>query len=61
MTTLLALFRTVVGHESFGVLYVSPHWPMWYLTVLFLWRLATPVLTRLRPPVAIWWMFPCSR
>jgi len=51
--TLLALFRTVVGHENFGVLYISPHWPMWYLTVLFLWRLATPLLTRLRPPVAL--------
>ncbi len=51
--TLLALFRTVVGHENFGVLYISPHWPMWYLTVLFLWRLATPFLTRLRPAVAM--------
>lgn len=51
--TLLALFRTVVGHESFGVLYISPHWPMWYLTVLFLWRLATPFLTRLRPATAM--------
>ena len=51
--TLLALFRTVVGHESFGVLYISPHWPLWYLTVLFLWRLATPLLTRLRPGVAM--------
>ena len=35
------------------MLYISPHWPMWYLTVLFLWRLATPLLTRLRPPVAM--------
>ena len=51
--TLLALFRTVVGHENFGVLYISPHWPMWYLTVLFLWRLATPLLTRMRPGVAM--------
>jgi fucose 4-O-acetylase-like acetyltransferase len=51
--TLLALFRTVVGGEDFGVLYVSPHWPMWYLTVLFLWRLATPVFTRVRPAVAM--------
>ena len=39
--------------ENFGVLYVSRHWPMWYLTVLFLWRLATPFLTRLRPAVAM--------
>jgi fucose 4-O-acetylase-like acetyltransferase len=47
------LFRTVVGHENFGVLYISPHWPLWYLTVLFLWRLATPLLTRLRPGAAL--------
>ena len=47
--TLLALFRTVVGGtRTSSVLYISPHWPMWYLTVLFLWRLATPLLTRLR-------------
>ena len=32
------------GHEDFGMLYLSPHWPMWYLTALFLWRLATPLL-----------------
>jgi fucose 4-O-acetylase-like acetyltransferase len=42
-----------VGHESFGVLYISPHWPMWYLTVLFLWRLATPLFTRMRPGSAL--------
>ena len=48
--TLLALFRTVVGHENFGVLYLSPHWPMWYLTVLFLWRLATPCSPGCRTP-----------
>jgi fucose 4-O-acetylase-like acetyltransferase len=51
--TLLALFRTAVGHENFGVLYINPHWPMWYLTVLFLWRLATPLFTRLRPGAAL--------
>ena len=48
--TLLALFRTVVGHEDLGLLYLSPHWPMWYLSVLFLWRLATPLLNRVRQP-----------
>jgi fucose 4-O-acetylase-like acetyltransferase len=51
--TLLALFRTVVGHESLGMLYLSPHWPLWYLTALFFWRLATPLLVRLRPPVSL--------
>ena len=43
--TLLALFRTASGTRTSAVLYVSPHWPMWYLTALFLWRLATPLLT----------------
>jgi len=27
-------------------LYLNPHWPMWYLAALCLWRLATPLLTR---------------
>jgi len=51
--TLLALFRTTVGHESFGMLYLSPHWPMWYLTALFLWRLATPLLKKVRHPMVV--------
>ncbi len=51
--TLLALFRTVVGGEHMSTLYIEPHWPMWYLAVLFLWRLVTPVLTRVRFPLAL--------
>jgi fucose 4-O-acetylase-like acetyltransferase len=51
--TLLALFRVVVGLENLGMLYLSPHWPLWYLTVLFLWRLATPLLNRLRHPLLV--------
>jgi fucose 4-O-acetylase-like acetyltransferase len=51
--TLLALFRTGIGHEDFGMLYLSPHWPLWYLTVLFLWRLATPLVLRLRHPMLV--------
>jgi fucose 4-O-acetylase-like acetyltransferase len=52
---LLALFRVHVGGESFDSLWVDPHWPMWYLAALFLWRLATPVLRRLpyALPVAV--------
>jgi len=26
--------------------YVNPHWPMWYLAAVFVWRLATPLLKR---------------
>jgi fucose 4-O-acetylase-like acetyltransferase len=43
---LLALFRTHVGGESFATLWVDPHWPMWYLAALFVWRLVTPLLRR---------------
>ncbi len=44
---LLALFRTHVGGESFDTLWIDPHWPMWFLAALFVWRLATPALQRL--------------
>jgi fucose 4-O-acetylase-like acetyltransferase len=50
--SLLALFRGAVGGEDLGRLYLDPHWPMWYLTALFLWRLATPVLLRIPYPMA---------
>lgn len=45
---LLALFRVVVGGEQLERLWLNPHWPMWYLAALAVWRLATPVLTRSR-------------
>jgi fucose 4-O-acetylase-like acetyltransferase len=51
--TLLALFRSAVGGEDMTTLYVDPHWPMWYLSVLFLWRLATPLLNRVPHPLAL--------
>ena len=41
-------FREIVGGESsFHHLWVSPHWPLWYLPATFCWRLATPALRRL--------------
>ena len=42
----LAAFRTYVGGENLNNLFIDPHWPMWYLSVLFLWRLVTPLLRR---------------
>ncbi len=52
--TLLALFRTTVGGETLGsTLYLDPHWPMWYLAVLFTWRLLTPLLKRIRHPLPV--------
>ena len=40
----LAAFRIHVGGTDLDRLFLDPHWPMWYLAVLFLWRLATPLL-----------------
>lgn len=45
--SLLALFRVHVGGEELEDLFTDPHWPMWYLSALFFWRLLTPVLQRL--------------
>lgn len=44
---LFGLFRVVVGGEELERLWLNPHWPMWYLAALALWRLVTPVLRRL--------------
>jgi len=41
--TALALFRVYVGGEQLEDLFQDPHWPMWYLSALFFWRLLTPV------------------
>jgi fucose 4-O-acetylase-like acetyltransferase len=50
--TLLAAFRTWVGGEQLGsLLYLDPHWPMWYLAALLMWRLVTPLLRRFRQPL----------
>src|SRR4051812_11844201 len=43
----LALFRIYVGGEQLKDLFSDPHWPMWYLSALFFWRLLTPVFRRL--------------
>jgi fucose 4-O-acetylase-like acetyltransferase len=43
---LFALLRIYVGGEKLELLWLNPHWPMWYLSVLFLWRMATPLLQR---------------
>lgn len=43
----MAVFRTQVGGEQLEDLFTDPHWPLWYLSALFCWRLMTPVLVRL--------------
>lgn len=39
----MALFRVYVGGEDLENLFEDPHWPMWYLSALFFWRLMTPI------------------
>ena len=51
--TLIALFRIYVGGERLEDLFTDPHWPMWYLSALFFWRLATPIFTKLPAGAAI--------
>lgn len=44
---LLALFRVHVGGEQLERLWINPHWAMWFLVALVVWRLATPALQRI--------------
>jgi fucose 4-O-acetylase-like acetyltransferase len=51
----MAWFRINVVHEQ-GIerLWLDPHWPMWFLAALAIWRLTTPILK------AHWLMIPAS-
>lgn len=49
----LAWFRLEFGNVELDDLFTDPHWPMWYLSALFFWRLMTPVFKRLPAKVAI--------
>jgi fucose 4-O-acetylase-like acetyltransferase len=50
----MSTYRIRVGGED-GIErpFLEPHWPMWFLAVLFFWRLATPLLKRLPAPVPV--------
>lgn len=50
---LLALFRVYVGGEDLRRLFENPHWPMWYLSALFFWRLLTPAFRRVPAALAV--------
>jgi fucose 4-O-acetylase-like acetyltransferase len=50
---LLALYRHVVGGVDFERLWANPHWPMWYLSALFFWRLMTPLFKRMKGKVVV--------
>src|SRR5688572_22353122 len=39
----MAIFRVHVGGEKLEDLFADPHWPLWYLSALFFWRLMTPI------------------
>lgn len=54
MEAALAVFRLWAGGEHLQHLWIDPHWPLWYLPALFIWRLATPLL---RSP---WVAFPVA-
>lgn len=49
----LAAFRYQVGGVQLDDLFADPHWPMWYLSALFFWRLMAPAFMRLSKPVAL--------
>jgi fucose 4-O-acetylase-like acetyltransferase len=49
----LAWFRYHVGGVELEDLFTDPHWPMWYLSALFFWRLMTPAFLALSAPVAL--------
>ncbi len=50
---LYALYRHEVGGVDFKLLWANPHWPMWYLSALFFWRLMTPLFTPMRGKVVV--------
>jgi fucose 4-O-acetylase-like acetyltransferase len=49
----LAWFRYQVGGVQLEDLFTDPHWPMWYLSALFFWRLMAPAFLRMPKPVAL--------
>ena len=49
----LAWFRYEVGGVELNQLFADPHWPMWYLSALFFWRLMTPAFLRMSRPLAL--------
>lgn len=45
---LMSAFRIYVGGEDIRRIWINPHWPMWYLSAMFFWRMLTPALKRMR-------------
>lgn len=51
--SLMALFRLRLGGEELVDLYTDPHWPLWFLPALVLWRLVTPLFRALPAAAAV--------
>jgi fucose 4-O-acetylase-like acetyltransferase len=49
----LVWFRHTFGGVEFRLIWANPHWPMWYLSALFFWRLMTPVFKRMPAKVVV--------
>ena len=51
---LMSTFRIRVGGEDgIDTLFLEPHWPMWFLAAMFVWRLVTPLLRAAPSAVAL--------
>lgn len=50
---LLVAFRSTFLGVEFEDVWLSPHWPMWYLAALFCWRLMTPLFQRMPAKVVV--------
>ncbi len=50
---LYALYRHEVGGVEFARLWANPHWPMWYLSALFFWRLMVPIFVKMPAKVVV--------
>ena len=46
-------FRHTIGGVDFERLWANPHWPMWYLSAMFFWRLMTPIFKRMPGKVVV--------
>ncbi len=49
----LVWFRHTFGGVHFALIWANPHWPMWYLSALFFWRLMTPIFKRMPAKVVV--------
>lgn len=51
------LYSWLAGGEKLEISLLKPHWLMWFMCALFLWRLSTPVWQQVRWPLSIALLF----